>query len=345
MKPFRIIMTKLLVRTTCLATTISCENPLIGDDPANTAENNFEILWGQFDRYYALFSLKGVDWNQVYTDYRPRVTATTSHTELWETVTEMLEILDDSHIELHDPVLNWEYISGFADNDQARREYDIQLIQNKYLGNAFQFTNDGGIMYGDLDKEIGYIKVFDFEREHKDIDLVISRLEQFPAMVVDLRTSRGGTTEGVINISGRFADQVRFVFTLQTRNGPGYDDFDAPTKKYIVPSGPMQYTKPVVVLTDRFTPSAAEHLTILLADLPHVTHIGDSTAGVFSDQFGYKFLPNGWLYTMSYQLALYPDGTTPEGIGVVPDIYIRNTELEIATGTDKVLEFAIEFLM
>jgi len=40
-------------------------------------EYNFEVFWHTFAEHYALFELKGVDWQSVYATYRPMVDAET----------------------------------------------------------------------------------------------------------------------------------------------------------------------------------------------------------------------------------------------------------------------------
>jgi carboxyl-terminal processing protease len=66
------------------------------DDPIT----NFEVFWANFDEHYAFFDLYGVDWQQVYNKYRPRVTASTSPDALYAIFTEMLAPLKDDHIVL-----------------------------------------------------------------------------------------------------------------------------------------------------------------------------------------------------------------------------------------------------
>ena len=41
-------------------------------------EENFEYLWNTYDRNYALFGPKRVDWDALYRIYRPQVTAQTT---------------------------------------------------------------------------------------------------------------------------------------------------------------------------------------------------------------------------------------------------------------------------
>ncbi|MEN0050775.1 MAG: peptidase, partial [Bacteroidota bacterium] len=76
----------------------------------------------------------------------------------------------------------------------------------------------------------------------------------------------------------------------------------------------------------------------------HITQIGDTTAGDLSDVSNRHFLPNGWSYQFSHQMYLLPDGTSLDGIGHIPDVYIKNEKSDIETGNDLVLERAFEYL-
>ena len=100
----------------------------------------------------------------------------------------------------------------------------------------------------------------------------------------------------------------------------------------------------MVVLTDEFTVSAGEIFTLNMRSFEQVTHIGDTTAGAHSDVGPARFLPNGWTYEYSIMKYLLPDGSSLEGMGIAPDIYIQNTMQDIGNGEDKVLEYAIEYL-
>ncbi|MEM6771412.1 MAG: peptidase, partial [Bacteroidota bacterium] len=77
---------------------------------------------------------------------------------------------------------------------------------------------------------------------------------------------------------------------------------------------------------------------------PQVTQIGDATSGDFSDTSMDRFLPNGWIYQYSIMRFLLPDGTSLDGTGHVPDIFIRNTVEDITADRDRVLERAFTFL-
>lgn len=63
-------------------------------------ERQFETLWKTFDRRYAIFLPKRVDWNALYRVYRPKVTPQTSDDELFEILSNMLGHLNDNHVRL-----------------------------------------------------------------------------------------------------------------------------------------------------------------------------------------------------------------------------------------------------
>ena len=63
-------------------------------------EKNFEELWETFHNRYPFFALRKVDWKKQYETYRPKVTRRTSDDELFDILCQMLDPLDDGHVEL-----------------------------------------------------------------------------------------------------------------------------------------------------------------------------------------------------------------------------------------------------
>ncbi|MEN0051410.1 MAG: peptidase, partial [Bacteroidota bacterium] len=112
---------------------LSCEKMLLGEEVESTPENNFELLWQDFDRHYGLFHVRGFNWDSIYTIYRPQVNAQTSEEELWQIFIEMIEYLDDSHTVIikEDDY----YVSGFALGAEAEENWSLELIENKYVDN------------------------------------------------------------------------------------------------------------------------------------------------------------------------------------------------------------------
>jgi carboxyl-terminal processing protease len=55
-----------------------------------------------------------------------------------------------------------------------------------------------------------------------------------------------------------------------------------------------------------------------MRELPHVTHLGETTAGAFSDAI-LRETYYGWAYTISVGDYRAADGESYEGVGLVPD--------------------------
>jgi C-terminal processing protease CtpA/Prc len=75
----------------------------------------------------------------------------------------------------------------------------------------------------------------------------------------------------------------------------------------------------------------------------HVTQIGDTTAGGFTDLIA-RELPNGWLYFTGVGDYRDAEGNSKEGIGIAPVKTITNSRNDIQNGKDPVLEEAIGML-
>jgi tetratricopeptide (TPR) repeat protein len=131
--------------------------------------------------------------------------------------------------------------------------------------------------------------------------------------------------------------------TTYTRNGPNHNDFSGPKYWYVEPNGPRQFTKTVILLTHRFSVSAAENFALAMRVIPHVTVVGDATSGVFADVYR-DTLPNGWQFSVSYKLFVDHSGFCWEGIGVPADLRITSTKGDIEQKKDKVLELAVDLI-
>ncbi|MBX2815422.1 MAG: hypothetical protein KTR24_05485, partial [Saprospiraceae bacterium] len=114
------------------AVLIGCEEAFFEEDQPNDPVANFEYLWQNFEERYALFDFKGINWNQVYTDYRPRISDQMSGDQLFEIMSEMLNLLKDGHTNLRSPI----DISRYGPYLEAPPNYDAELMERNYLRNA-----------------------------------------------------------------------------------------------------------------------------------------------------------------------------------------------------------------
>ena len=313
------------------------------------AEHNFEVLWQTFDRNYALFGPKRVDWDALYRVYRPMVTAETTDDELFEIMSNLLEHLNDNHVRLagggrqyRSGILSELNGEGYADEEME--DFSISLVQSKYLVSELEAR--GRLRFAWLPDSIGYVRIRGFgqlAQSTEAIDEIVGEFQGAKAVVIDLRATPGGDDQVGKAIASRFADRKRLYMKTFERNGPEHDDFAPPTYFYVEPQGPVQFTGTLAVLTNRWGISAAENFALAMRVLPHATLIGDFTSGVFADVYGDR-LPNGWQFSVSFKLFVDPTGFCWEGIGVPMDLRIINRPEDIAAERDRVLEFALKFI-
>ncbi|MEL7124206.1 MAG: hypothetical protein AAFO07_32520 [Bacteroidota bacterium] len=89
---FRILLSLFFL----LITTFGCEELILESEPENSPRANFEYLWQEAKENYSFFEYKGIDWDEVYQRYSPRVTDETRQVELFDILAEMLNELRDA---------------------------------------------------------------------------------------------------------------------------------------------------------------------------------------------------------------------------------------------------------
>lgn len=335
----------------------ACEKIVLGEEIENTAPNNFDLFWKDIDEHYSLFEVREFNWDSIYHTYKPQVKETTTDEELWEVFKSMMAYLDDSHCFILNPKVDFDqdkdtdyFESGSLENNLAKETFSIELLQDKYLENITEIKNSVPNIiqaYAKIkNKNIGYIYLNGMEADdYNFMDTILAKIKIYQAIILDLRNNTGGSDLLAAKIAGRFATNEELIYTVEEKNGPSHNDFSSKISYYSKKTGKEHYNKPLIVLTDKITVSAAEIMLLHLKSFDQVTQIGDITAGDFSDTSMRRFLPNGWQYQYSIFKFLLPNGRSLDGIGHIPDISIKNTLENIEDSEDKVLEKAIEYLL
>ncbi|MGE5496524.1 MAG: S41 family peptidase [Syntrophothermus sp.] len=323
-------------------TSFSCSTMIIGPDPENTPENNFDILWRDFDQTYSLFEIKQVNWDSAYSVFRPRVTASTTGAQLFSVISEMLDLLKDGHVNIYTSSGNYSY--DFLHHKRWKSNSPgFSKIATRYLAS---WNANGTIAYGRLSDDIGYIYISTFGSEsdkYQWIDYALTALSGVKGIIIDIRDNGGGSDSNSKTIAGRFADKKRLYRYFKYKNGPGHNDFARLQEDFIEPSGNMQFTRPAVLLTNRYVFSAAEDFVLAMKEFPHVTVLGDTTGGGLGNPVN-RELPNGWKYRLPRWVEYDSEMKCYEGIGYPPDIPVWTDEESLKTGKDWVLEQAAEYL-
>lgn len=318
---------------------VACQSFFV-EEPSNQPEAIFEHVWQTFQEEYAPFGERGVDWSQAYGQFRPMVTANSTDDELFDALSQLLGTLDDGHVTLTAPGRNV-FISNTIRRELIDDDlFDLEVVKNNYLEPGFKVGPEGSYIYGKVNgQSVGYIF---FEYVGDNFFVMGDFLDQFSdaeGIIIDMRHNDGGDFTFAFSEIGRLTNQRSLAFRSKTKNGIGPGDFTPWFDWYVEPVAPF-FTKPVVVLTDRFTISAGERAVMAFITFPNTLTMGDTTNGAHGTMIG-RELPNGWFYSLVPQKVELFDGKSYEGIGLAPDIYVKNKLSDILAGKDETLETAI----
>ncbi len=309
----------------------------------NNPRGNFEQLWSILDEHYCFFEQKGVDWDEVHARYAPRVSNKMTREELFRVCADMLDELRDGHTNLSAPFETSYYKKWWSDYPQ---NYDARLVEQYYFN--FNYRTLGGINYGMLPQNVGYMYYSSFSYPVGDsaMDAVLAYCASADGLIIDVRDNGGGSLTNVESIVSRFISKRTLAGSICHKTGPGRDQFSEPYKYYYnpAPAGRVMWAKPVVVLCNRSTFSAANNFVSVMKSLPNVTVAGATTGGGSGIPFNSE-LNNGWGIRFSASPVRDPEGNLTEfGVEPTEGCAVDLDPGEALAGHDTMLDFAITHL-
>jgi carboxyl-terminal processing protease len=184
-------------------------------------------------------------------------------------------------------------------------------------------------------RRLGFVRLAAFsEGAHAALAEAVKRLKRRGAegLVVDLRGNGGGLLEEAVLSAGIFLPEGRVVVSTSSRTQG--------RAVYRSPGGSIWAGRPVDVLIDGNTASAAEILTAALADDAGAEVVGTHSfgKGVFQQNVP---LSNGGALKLTIGEYFTPDGTNLGGNPIQPDVRARNRP---GTPADEGLDRALEVL-
>lgn len=332
MKNFLLIILSLLLFS-------SCEQALFEKEPNTDAEAIFEELWQNFDEMYAPFAERKVDWEELYDEFRPQLTAQSSEEDLYRVLTQMITKLDDGHVSITVPNKKVYFANRIFRDKPEDSLYNEAIIQTQYLNGKFEA--DEHSFYGLLPGNIPYINLNVVNGEWSYLQDAIKQNPSAPGIIIDLRHNQGGDFTFAQQEIEKLNTEKRVVFKSRTKNGPKKEDFTPWHEWNLEAKG--SFNGKIVVLIDRYTVSAGERATLILKSMPNVVLIGEATNGALSTMVA-QGLSNGWYHTIATQDVVAFNGEIYEGKGIPADVQVKNTMERLAQGKDDVLEKALERL-
>jgi hypothetical protein len=313
----------------------SCD---VSDEYTTDPHDNFEALWKLIDEKYCFFDYKAIDWDAVYEKYRVQIHATMDRYELFSVLGKMLTELQDGHTNLISSFStspSWNRDEGYPDNFNP-------VVLQKYLGDDYRSIQD--LSYCILRNHFGYIYYGSFSSpvSEADLDDLFSFFKDCRGLIIDIRNNGGGSLIYSERIASRFTKEKRTVGYIIHKKSAAHSDFSDPYPIELEPSKGKKWLRPVVVLTNRGSYSAANDFVNKMKLFPHVMIIGDKTGGGCGLPF-HSELPNGWSvrFSSSPLLDAYKEYTE---YGIDPHLKVDIKETDQLNNIDTIIEEALRHL-
>lgn len=310
------------------------------DEANNTPTGNFETCWKLIDEHYCFFDYKnkeyGLDWAAVRERYRQGVTDDMRSEQLFEVLRRMTAELRDGHVNLsaaHDVARYGAWFDDFPMNFS-------DSLAHRYLGRSEDFRVGSGLRYRVLSDNVGYIRCASFASPlgSGNLQEMMRALAMCDGLIVDVRSNGGGLLTSAEQLASLFINEPTTRAYMQHKRGPRHDDFSPVEAIRIEPFKGLRWQKPVCILTNRRTFSAANSFVMFLKGLPRVTVIGDRTGGGAGLPFTSE-LPNGWTLRFSAS-PMYDSEMHMTEMGIDPDVKVDISSADYARSIDTIIEAA-----
>ncbi len=309
----------------------------------NDLYGNFDALWTIIDEHYCFFEYKNIDWEAIRIRYRSEIQPDWKAEQLFAHCAAMLDELQDGHTNL----ISWFDVSYYRKwwTDYPQN-FDLRLVQQYYLD--FDYHSGGGMIYKYLtEPNVGYMRYSTFSSGFSDVfvDNMLYSMKDADGLIIDIRDNGGGEVTNVEKLVAHFISEPILAGYICHKTGPGHDDFSEPYAYNIDPAEQhVRWLKPVVILTNRSTYSAANDFVSIMKYLPHVAIVGDRTGGGCGMPFTSE-IPCGWAVRFS-AVPMYDKYMNLTEFGIEPTRGCKvdmNPE-EALTGHDTILDFAINLI-
>jgi carboxyl-terminal processing protease len=169
-----------------------------------------------------------------------------------------------------------------------------------------------------IEKNIAYLKISSFSSgTSSEVSSALSQLRSDGGVILDLRNNPGGLIQEAVNTAKLFVERGNIVsYKL------------ADDEKIYSVSNPNAISVPIVIIINRDTASAAEILAAAFQDRNRGVVIGERSYGKGSVQ-DFVELNDGSSLEITVALYLTPSGRTIEGVGVTPDLVVKESELSV----------------
>ena len=292
--------------------TFAARQALEGDLPP-FPELIYRLAWSFAGRNFLDQSFHGQDW----LSQRDRFTdALAPPDQAYAAVAEMLATLGDPYTRLR--------ASEETESLYLKRRSDS--LETDRSGAPTESSSS--FITRDLGGDIGYLRLTSFSdpSSREAIRKALERMAEDQGLVLDLRGNAGGLASEADAIAGMLLESGETLGVQRSASGEEVQK--------VPQTRPVYSRRPLVILTDRRTGSAAEKLAAGLQGTGRATVLGEGTFGKGAAQMS-RLLPGGPMVLVTAVENLSPTGAAIQGRGVIPDV---------PAGEDESLEKAKEIL-
>jgi C-terminal processing protease CtpA/Prc len=248
--------------------------------------------------------------------------------------------------------VNVEFYDGkrkFTIDVDRDKNWDIQQKER----NSPQAEKDdySTLKYTTLDNNIGLLKISDFMNDSftQLFDSLYSGILQSKALIIDLRDNGGGRSNNADYILTHLSSKPIKTSSWSSRMYiPAHASWNYPPEWYSIASAyltPVEkkkiYDRPIVVLINAGTFSSSENFCVNFRGMNRGKLIGTTTGGSTGNGVRITLIEGVASANICSKKDISPNGIAYVGVGVIPDIEVKETKQSFIDKKDIILEKAI----
>mgnify|MGYP000473540713 CR=1 FL=1 len=226
-----------------------------------------------------------------------------------------------------------------AEGDTLRMRFKrgVDSFEVDYVAGSVPFhaPHSQAINYSQLSDGIGLLRISNFMDDNfkQQFDRIYPDMLTSKSLIIDLRGNDGGNSGNGDYILRHLADSMITTSPWSSPAYiPAYASWGMEQPVYTSESGTMApytdrpiYDRPIVLLVDRGTFSAAEDFTVIFRGMGRGLIIGTPTGGSTGNGVRVTLIPGKAYANICSKHDIAPDGTEFVGIGIIPDIEVVET--------------------
>lgn len=300
--------------------------------------DNIEALWKIIDTRYCYIDVKGIDWQAIHDEYiaKAAVLKKNDQMALFDLCKAMLDSLQDGHVNLYsafDIAYNTAWYDTYPNNYNSG-------LQQLYL---HDYRIAGGLYYCTIDEgRVGYIYYPSFSNTVSAGNLIwiFYTFKDCEGVIIDVRQNGGGEIPNAYQLAAPFFTTDQKIGYWHHKTGPAHNDFSSIEAMTLDASlaSLCRWLRPVVVLCNRHTYSAANLFVSIMRYAENATIVGGVSGGGGGMPMSYE-LPCGWMVRFS-SIRMYDRDMKDIESGIEPDVPVTL----ISKDKDDIIEKAIEII-